>query len=103
MEETVYEWMERIGLVDHLLATIALVVPLAAGACWWTLRRRPFLARRRPELVMLIVAPPVLWVLWKVYNAVMDHYGLDSVFALFLNAVIFIGAGTLLAWIYRRA
>ncbi len=102
MEETVYEWMERVGLVGWLLGTLAIVVPLVTAVCWRTWRRRSFVAQYRSTLVLLIAWPPALWILWKVYNGVMDHYGLDSVFALFLNAVIFIAAGAALAWVQRR-
>ena len=102
MEETVYEWMERIRLVDRLLAAFAVLLPLVVGACWWAWGRRPVVARHRPLLAMLIATPPVLWGLWQTYSAIMNHYGLDSIFALVLNAAIFIAAGVAVACLCRR-
>jgi hypothetical protein len=36
---------------------------------------------------------PLIWLLWRVTNAIQDRMGLDSVAALFVNFAIFIGMG----------
>ncbi|MBN1879137.1 hypothetical protein JW823_03420 [bacterium] len=39
--------------------------------------------------------------LWYMYNAIMDHFGLDSVAGLLINLLIFTLVGLLLGWITR--
>jgi hypothetical protein len=41
--------------------------------------------------------------LWFVYNALEDHFGLDSVAALLINLVLFLAAGALAGVLVRRA
>jgi hypothetical protein len=36
---------------------------------------------------------PLIWLLWRVYNGIEDHYGLDSVRALLLNLALFAAVG----------
>jgi hypothetical protein len=41
-----------------------------------------------------------LYALWRVYNAIENYYGLDSVKALEINAAIFFGVAAVLAVLY---
>jgi uncharacterized membrane protein (DUF2068 family) len=53
----------------------------------------------RPTIFFAALGP-LLYALWRVYNAIEDHYGLDSVRALVINAVIILGAGVVLPFVY---
>lgn len=95
MEETFFEMLERTRAVDRLLFWLAVLSPLVvAGFAAW-LRHRPMVTRHRHRWVLACLAAPALLVLWKVYNAVVDKYGLDSLFALFVNVGVFAAAAML--------
>lgn len=87
-----------------ILAGLLLVGGLFGGWRWGNRsgqRRAGFLRGLAVGLLGLAVLG-----LWTVYNAVEDHYGLDSVHALLINLAIFVAAGLLggaaLGWIWRR-
>jgi drug/metabolite transporter (DMT)-like permease len=67
------------------------------------------LARRQPDprslsvrggLLALLGA--LLYVGWRVYNAIEDHYGLDSVKALAINAALFVVTGIIIGIVAGR-
>jgi hypothetical protein len=97
MEESIYDWMERTRFVDLALMWGALVLPLAVAALAFALRGRPAVTRHRHHWVMGLLAAPLLLVLWRIYNAIANHYGLDSVVGFAVNAAIFAAAAVLLA------
>lgn len=92
-EENIYQWMERVRFIDHLLFVLAIVVPALLALAYRGLRHHPFVRAHRRHAVLAAVTPPVLLVLWKIYNAVMDHYGLDSVLGTAVCAGIFLATG----------
>lgn len=57
--------------------------------------------QRAAGALYLAAGGPYLFLLWKIYNAIEDTFGLDSVKALFLNIILFIFAGVLagLGWV----
>jgi len=82
------------------LPAAGLVIGAAAGA----LRRQ---AVRGVVLGLLCGASgPAILGLWRVYNAIVDHYGLDSVTGLLINLGLFAAIGLLLglavAVVWRR-
>lgn len=89
MDESVFEWMEQARVVDRVLLGAAVVLPLALAVAYRVLRNRPVVLRQRHRWAMGVLAAPALFVLWKVYNAICDQYGLDSVFGFFVNLAIF--------------
>src|SRR5436309_1499784 len=55
-----------------------------------------FRARRAGSLaigIALGLLGPINWLLWRVYNRIEDHYGLDSVKAMLLNLALFAALG----------
>ena len=70
------------------LPAAGLVLGLVVGA----LRRRP--ARDALAGLVIGLGGPLLWVLWRVFNAITNHYGLDSVKGLFINLAIFVVVGS---------
>lgn len=92
MEESIFEWMEQVRLVDRLLFAVALAGPILSAAGAAVLRRRPAVTRYRDRWVLAALAGPVLFVMWVVYNAIVDRWGLDSVFGLGVNAAAFAAA-----------
>lgn len=79
---------ERIVLA---LAAFISLSGLGAGAVLGILRRsfaRDFLGG-----VAVALLGPVVWLLWRVYNAVENAFGLDSVKALVVNLMVFVIAG----------
>ena len=97
MEESIYDWMERTRFVDLALMWCALLLPLAVAALAFALRGRPAVTRHRHHWVMALLAAPLLLLLWRIYNAIANHYGLDSVVGFAVNAAIFALAAVLLA------
>jgi hypothetical protein len=92
MEETIFEAMERTGFVDRLLPALALFVPILVFTALKMFRTTEIVARRRPEFILIAVGMPILWILWRIYNAVADHYGTASVLGIFVNAIIILCA-----------
>lgn len=87
----------------HLLVTWFCVLlsatSLAAAAFLGFLPRRPPASRVRGAALGLYAAAlgPYVFLLWRLYNAVEDALGLDSLKALAVNAALFAGAGWLAA------
>lgn len=99
--DSVYEWMEQMGLVDTVLLSLAAIGPLLCAAGFLLMKRHPVLGAR-PELWVLSgVAAPALYLLWIVYNMVIERWGLDNVFALGVNALIFLTAAVLAVLLER--
>lgn len=71
---------------------LAILVGGAWGA-WWRTRRA------RPAWFFGALGPWV-YALWRVYNLIEDHYGLDSVKALGINAVLIVGSLAALPFLY---
>jgi hypothetical protein len=96
MEESIFEVMERTHAVDYLLLVLALIGPLLVATLLLVFRNRPIVQQNRHHWTLVFLAGPLLLLLWKIYNAIEDHYGLDSVFALLLNAMIFLATSLVL-------
>ena len=95
MEETIFEMLERTRAVDRLLFWLAVLSPpVIAGLAAW-LRYKPVVVKHRHRWVLACLTAPGLLVLWKVYNAVVDHFGLDSILGLFVNVGVFAAAALL--------
>lgn len=95
MEETFFEMLERSRAVDRLLFWLAILSPpvIAGLAAMW--RNRPVVWRHRHRWVLACLTAPGVLVLWKVYNAIVDHFGLDSIKGLFANIGVFAAAAML--------
>src|SRR3569623_1482752 len=72
--------------VGHLLAGLS-VLGLLAAVGLGLASRGGSLALRRGAI--LGAAAVLAYPLWWIYNGIEDHYGLDSVLALLLNAALF--------------
>ncbi len=96
MEETFFETLERTHFVDTLLLWAALLGPLLILGVAWALRKHETVTSYRRRWALAAMAAPVVWLLWLIFNAVMDHYGLDSVFGFAVSAVIFLVAALLM-------
>ncbi len=92
MEETFYQMLERTGAVDRLLFWCAVLGPPAVAIAAALLRHRPVVERYRHRWVLAMLAAPGFLVLWKVYNSVTDHFGLESLTGLFVNVGVFAAA-----------
>jgi hypothetical protein len=89
MNESLFETLEQWRVVDRVLLWVALVVPLAAAAGYRALRERPIVRQWRHRWIMTCILAPMPFVMWKIYNAVADHYGLESVFGMLVNTLLF--------------
>jgi lipopolysaccharide export LptBFGC system permease protein LptF len=90
--------------VDRALGLLALLLPvlgLLAGGAVARAHRRPVSRGAGRGLVGGLVGP-LIWLLWRVTNAIQDRLGLDSVAALFVNFAIFIGAGLAVGFVVGR-
>jgi len=92
MEETFYEMLERTRLVDQGLFWLAVILPPVVALTAAALRARPSVERYRHRWVLAMLAAPGLLLLWKAYNAITDHFGLESVRGLLANVCLFAAA-----------
>jgi len=96
MHETFFEMLEHTRLVDRVLFWTALLLPVFTAGMVYLLRNENVVKRNRHRWVLGVLAGPALLVLWKIYNAIEDHYGLDSVKALLLNVAVFAAAALII-------
>jgi len=79
---------------ERVLRLLAVALPLAGlviGALVGALRRR--LAGSAVVGLLIGLVGPAALGLWRVYNAIMGRYGLDSVKGLLLNLALFVAVG----------
>jgi hypothetical protein len=89
----------------------ALVIGLSVAVTVLSLAAALYFSRRKdlrdphlvwPYALASALLGPVLFILWAVYNAIENHYGLDSVKALLINLVIFVLTGIVAAVLFAR-
>jgi hypothetical protein len=106
MDESIFEYLERTRAVDYALAVLAVVGPLVVAAILRWGRSSRFVRHVGPDWWLWLVAGPLVFLLWRLYNSIMDRFGLDSVDALILNASLFLCVGLALAlariWLWRN-
>lgn len=97
--------MEAVERVFALLAVGGPVLGGAIGAAMGARKRAVFGYLLRGLLLGGLGSAN--WLLWRMYSALTDHFGLDSVTNLLLNLAIFValgvGAGLVLGYRFRRA
>jgi|ERR1700722_14680904 hypothetical protein len=52
------------------------------------------------QVFLIALVGPLITGLWFVFNAIEDHYGLDSVKALLINLGIFVAMGLLISYLF---
>jgi hypothetical protein len=88
ISETQAEW-----IIAGLCLGLLVIGPIVAWKVTKTVRKAVFFAG----------VGPVLYILWRLYNAIENHYGLDSVKGLGISAVLIVGTlGVLLPLLYIR-
>jgi hypothetical protein len=82
-----------LGAVEWWFGILAVVLPLVGIGAGAALQ---FRARRPGALgagILIGLLGPANWLLWRIYNRIEDHYGLDSVKAMLLNLALFAALG----------
>ncbi|HZO89406.1 MAG TPA: hypothetical protein VFB38_13835 [Chthonomonadaceae bacterium] len=97
----------EVAAVDRLFALLALIGPIAGALIGAAVGVRRQNVRRGTLLGFLIgLFGPLNWLLWRVYNALTDRNGLDTVRNLFINLGLFIVVGAVIGvgvgWALRR-
>jgi hypothetical protein len=87
--------------VERWFTVLAILLPLLGigiGAAVQLKAGRPRTPSARAVAIGFLVGliGPANWLLWHVYNAIEDHYGLDSVKAMLLNLALFVALGVLI-------
>ncbi|NLH98623.1 MAG: hypothetical protein GX446_03920 [Chthonomonadales bacterium] len=83
-----------IEAVERLFVVLAIAGPIIGGLAGAVLGLRTrSVARSALRGFAVGMAGVANWLLWRMYNALTDHYGLDSVKNLLVNLVIFTGLG----------
>jgi hypothetical protein len=98
MQELITE--DQAQQIVLILCALIFLGSLAFGFFWKSRIAKP---KRRLFFAQVALAAwvgPLLAGLWFLYNAIEDHYGLDSVKALEINAFIFILTGALLGYLF---
>ena len=87
-------WILDPSHIQGLLWALAAATPAGAALALPLWRGRPGtpLPKRRGYWLAALAGPIVL-ALWHIYNAIEDRFGLDSLAALGLNALIFLSLG----------
>jgi len=87
ISESQAEW-----IIGGLCLAVLVLGPIIAWSVTKALRKAVFFG----------ALGPVLYLLWRIYNSIENHYGLDSVKALGLNALLIVGTlGVVLPILYR--
>ena len=87
-------WILVPSHVEWATIALALATPVLALLAWGALLSRGRRdVRHSRGFWLAALAGPLVLVLWRVYNAIEDRFGLDSLAALGLNALIFLGLG----------
>jgi hypothetical protein len=93
---------------DRVIALLAVALPvsgLVVGVVVGAARRQ--LGRGLLAGVMVGLCGPLLWLLWRMYGAIVGVYGLDNVRGLLVNLGLFVAIGLVLGvvvgLVWRRA
>jgi len=92
-DETPMRELIDLGAVERWFGILAVALPLLGIGIGAALQ---FSARRPGSLatgILVGLLGPGNWLLWRVYNGIEDHYGLDSVKAMLLNLALFAALG----------
>ena len=84
----------NLAVVEQVILLLAFGLPVAGlllGLGWGARSRRPVPGALQGLACGLL--GPAVWALWRIYNAIEDHYGLDSVKALLINLALFVAVG----------
>lgn len=91
------EEMVTVAQAERLVLVLAVSLPvvgLALGAVLGAIRQT--VARGVVLGFAAGLIGPALWALWRMYNGIIEVYGLDSVRGLFVNLALFVAAGLVL-------
>jgi hypothetical protein len=99
--ETVFEWMERTRLVDMMILLMAVGGPLLVAGLAWLLRGKSIVENYRADWVLALISGPVVFLLWRGYNGIMDRFGLESIRAFGLAVLMFAAAAAAVAGLMR--
>lgn len=79
--------------VDALFLTLAIAAPIAGATIGWVKGKR---ARNGLWWGLLLTAN---WILWRLYNAITDRLGLDTVRNLLVNLALFVVLGAVAGYL----
>ncbi len=90
----------------YLFIILALLTPAGVGVYFLLMRGKNLSPVMRLWLIAVAIAGPLNLILWIVYNAIENVFGLDSVVALLINLALFLAvaviAGIILSRLYIR-
>lgn len=84
------------GQIDLLFGVLAIVGPLLGASISWFRSRRWLVGF---AWGLLFTAN---WLLWRLYNAITDRLGLDTVRNLMVNLLLFISIGAIAGYLLAR-
>jgi hypothetical protein len=77
-----------------LLLLFAVLTALVAGGIWfWCKKNKPAFCKKQRWFQVLGSFGLLTLILWYIFNAIEDQWGLDSVVALCLNLLLFAAVG----------
>ena len=89
--------------VGRLFAILAIALPPCGILAGWLVGRIRGTSRRSTTIGLLVgLLGPANWLLWRVYNAITDRIGLDTVRNLLTNLALFIIVGAAIGLIVGR-
>jgi len=97
-------WLYNERIVGALFLALIVATPAAAVVGGFIHRRLTKRTSRRAVALWSVVAlsGPLNYGLWRLYNAIEDHWGLDRVEPLLINFTIFIFLGVAIGLVLRR-
>jgi hypothetical protein len=100
MQELITE--DQAQVIVLIFAALITLGSLGFGLLW---KSRIPKAKRKIfgiQVGVIALVGPLVAGLWFLYNAIEDHYGLDSVKALLINFALFIAVGLLISYLFSN-
>ena len=88
-------WLFDERIVTTVFRALIVLTPIAAAIGWFAHSRLAGGCGRngRAGWIIVALAGPLNFGLWTLYNAIENHWGLDQVKPLLINAAIFVTVG----------
>jgi hypothetical protein len=90
-----------LAAVERWFTVMAVILPILGVGMGAALQSRGGRPGALLTGLMIGLLGPANWLLWRIYNRIEDHYGLDSVKAMLINLALFAALGLIVGTAIR--